>query len=169
MCYKQVPGAAWHVLLVWSHANPGAGMRTAHGLLLLASTVLLAGCTEKVTGTLTILPPPASVSSISLNGAIHLSWSDDSYLADPASFDHYRVYSTSYNLDLNVCGNGWTLEGTTVAPTFLVGPMTNGVPRCFAVSAISIDGSESLWSPVHNDTPRPDAKAVVVFTSAGNP
>ena len=144
-------------------------MRTAHGLLLLASTVLLAGCTEKVTGTLTILPPPASVSSISLNGAIHLSWSDDSYLADPASFDHYRVYSTSYNLDLNVCGNGWTLEGTTVAPTFLVGAMTNGVPRCFEITAISIDGTESLTSPTHQDTPRPDAQDVVVWTQTGDP
>src|SRR5690242_2080453 len=144
-------------------------MRTARGLLLVAFAGLLAGCTEHVTGTLTTLPPPASVSSISLNGAIHLSWSDDSYLADPSAFDHYRVYSTSYNLDLNTCGASWSLEGTTVAPTFLVGALTNGVPRCFAITAISVDGAETQFSPLHNDTPRPDAQAVAVFTTAGNP
>jgi hypothetical protein len=143
-------------------------MRTAPGMLLVASAFLLAGCTDHLTGTLTVLPPPASVGSISLNGAIHLDWSDDSYLADPSTFDHYRVYSTSYNLDLNSCGSSWSVEGTTVAPTFLVGALTNGVPRCFAISAIAIDGSESLWSPYHYDTPRPDAKSIVVFTTAGN-
>ena len=143
-------------------------MRIAPGLLL-GATFGLVGCTEHVTGTLTILPAPASVGSISLNGAIHLDWADNAYLADPSSFDHYRVYSTSYNLDLNTCGTSWTLEGTSVAPTFLVGALTNGVPRCFAISAIAIDGGESDWSQSHSDTPRPDAKAVVVFTSAGNP
>lgn len=143
-------------------------MRTASGLLLAAFAGLLAGCTDHLTGTMTILVPPASVGSISLNGAIHLSWSDDSYLSNPSAFDHYRVYSTSYNLDLNTCGTTWTLEGTTVAPTFLVGALSNGVPRCFAISAISIDGGESDWSPSHYDTPRPDAKSVVVYTTAGN-
>lgn len=143
-------------------------MRTASGLLL-AMTGLVAACTERVTQRATILPPPASVSSISLNGAVHLSWSDDSYLADPASFDHYRVYSTSYNLDLNTCGASWTVEGTTVAPTFLVGALTNGVPRCFEITAISVDGTESVASPTHQDTPRPDAQAVVVWTQAGDP
>jgi hypothetical protein len=144
-------------------------MRTAPGLLLAAFAGLLAGCTDHFTGVQTILPPPASVGSISLNGAIHLDWSDDSYLADPSAFDHYRVYGTSYNLDLNTCGSTWTVEGTTVAPEFLVGALTNGVPRCFAISAISIDGTESLWSPQHYDTPRPDAKSIVVFTTAGDP
>lgn len=144
-------------------------MRNARGLLLLATTGFLAGCTDHVTGMLTLLPPPASVSSISLNGAIHLSWSDDGYLADPSSFDHYRVYSTSYSLDVNTCGATWSLEGTTVSPTFLVGALNNGVPRCFAVTSVSIDGGESQFSPLHNDTPRPDARSVVVWTLAGDP
>jgi hypothetical protein len=143
-------------------------MRTASGLLLLAMTGLLAGCTEKVSGMLTILTPPASVSSISLNGAIHLSWSDDSYASDPSSFDHYRVYSTSYDLDHNTCGASFSLEGTTVAPTFLVGALTNGVPRCFGITGVATDGGESDFSPLHYDTPRPDAQSVVVFTTAGN-
>ncbi len=41
--------------------------------------------------------------------------------------------------------------------------MTNGVPRCFAVTAISVDGFESDRSPLRGDTPRPDARNVVVF------
>ncbi len=143
-------------------------MRTAPGLLIAAFAGLLAGCTDHVTGLLTILPAPTSVGSISLNGAIHLDWDDNAYLADPSSFDHYRVYSTSYDLDLNKCGATWSVEGTTVSPTFLAGALTNGVPRCFAISAISIDGGESDWSALHYDTPRPDARSVVVFTTAGN-
>jgi hypothetical protein len=144
-------------------------MRTSKGLLLLAATGVLAGCTDHLTGALTFLPPPASVSSISLNGAIHLSWSDDGYLADPSSFDHYRVYSTSYSIDLGTCGATFSLEGTTVAPTFLVGALTNGVPRCFAITSVSFDGGESQFSPLHNDTPRPDAQSVVVWTQTGDP
>jgi hypothetical protein len=31
------------------------------------------------------------------------------------------------------------------------------------VSAISIEGFESLWSPIHQDTPRPDARNVVLY------
>ena len=33
---------------------------------------------------------------------------------------------------------------------------------CFAVSAISIEGFESLWSPSRADTPRDDARNVIV-------
>jgi len=143
-------------------------MRAQHGLLLAALAGSLAGCTDHVTGTLTMLDAPATVSSISLNGAIHLDWDDNAYLSDPAAFDHYAVYSTSYNLDLNTCGASWSLEGTTVSPTFLVGALQNGVPRCFAISAFATDGGESAWSPYHYDTPRPDARSVLVYTAAGN-
>lgn len=114
------------------------------------------------------LPAPAALSSISLNAAIHLDWTDNAYQADPAGFWHYRVYSTSYDLDHNTCGTSWSLEGTTVAPTFLVGAMPNGQPRCFGVSAVTIEGFESLWSPLRFDTPRPDAKSQIVFTQAGD-
>jgi hypothetical protein len=73
------------------------------------------------------------------------------------------VYSASYNLDANICGNDWSLEGTTVSPEFIASALTNGVPRCFGVSAVSVEGFESMWSPLRNDTPRPDSRNVVVY------
>ncbi len=139
---------------------------------MLALSLPLAACTEKVAGNNTntvTLPAPDSLTSISLDGAIHLQWADNAYAFAPSDFDHYRVYSTSYSIDANTCGTSWALEGTTVSPTFLVGALTNGVGLCFAVSAVSIDGTESTWSPLRNDTPRPDGLNVIVFTAAGNP
>jgi hypothetical protein len=111
------------------------------------------------------VPPdvPASLSSTTLDAAIALTWSDNAYTADPANFQNYRVYSTSYNLDQDQCGTGWQLEGTTVAPEFLVGALTNGVPRCFTVTSVSVDGFESDRSPLRADTPRPDARNVVLY------
>jgi hypothetical protein len=72
------------------------------------------------------------------------------------------VYSTSYDLDNDRCGTSWQLEGTTVAPEFLVGALTNGVPRCFTVTAMSPRGAESDRSPMRADTPRPDARNVAL-------
>ena len=108
------------------------------------------------------LARPSWLTSISLNGAIHLDWSDNAYQAEPNGFDFYRVYSTAYDLDSNLCGTGWSLEGTTVSSSFLAGNLSNGRPLCFAVSAISIEGYESLWSPLRNDTPRPDGRNILL-------
>ncbi len=115
------------------------------------------------------LQRPTWLVSISLNGAVHLEGSDTAYVLEPLAFDHYRVYSTGYDLDSNLCGTHWSLEGTTVSSSFLVGNLTNGVPRCYAVSAISIEGYESLWSPLRNDTPRPDAYNVVLKALDADP
>jgi len=109
------------------------------------------------------LDAPASLFSISLNGAIHLEWDDNAYTAAPTRFKWYRIYSTAYNLDTGLCDTSWLIEGTTVAPEFLASAMTNGVPRCFGVSAVSREGYESLWSPLRQDTPRPDARNTLVF------
>jgi hypothetical protein len=114
------------------------------------------------------LEAPATLASISLNGAIHLQWSDNAYLSDPQRFKWYRVYSASYDLDNNLCGTDWGLEGTTVSPEFLASALSNGVPRCFGVSAISVEGYESLWSPLWQDTPRPDARNVLVYAFEAN-
>jgi hypothetical protein len=110
-------------------------------------------------------PPdvPAQLSSTTLDGAIALTWSDNAYTADPGNFQNYRVYSTSFDLGTRQCGAAWQLEGTTVAPEFLVGALTNGLSRCFSVSAVGQDGAESARSEVRNDTPRPDARNVVLF------
>ncbi|HEX3273582.1 MAG TPA: hypothetical protein VHR43_01900 [Gemmatimonadales bacterium] len=111
------------------------------------------------------LPPdvPAGLSSTSLDGAIALTWTDNSYTADPGSFQNYRVYSTGYDLDQNLCGTNWQLEGTTVAPEFVVGALANGVPHCYTVTALSVDGFESDRSPIRSDTPRPDSRNVVLY------
>ena len=109
------------------------------------------------------LARPATLSSISLNGAIHLEWADNAYASNPARFKWYRIYSATYDLDTGLCGASWSLEGTTVAPEFLSSALANGSPRCFGVSAVSIEGYESLWSPLRQDTPRPDARNTLVF------
>jgi hypothetical protein len=110
------------------------------------------------------IPPdvPANLESTTLDGAVALLWDDNSYVADPANFEAYGIYSTSYNYDEDVCGNTWALEGTTVAPEFLVGALTNGVPRCFAVTARSVEGAESARSTIVSDTPRPDSRNLVL-------
>lgn len=109
------------------------------------------------------LERPATLGSTTLDGAIALTWADNAYLNNPTRFRTYRVYSASYDLDQNLCGTAWSLEGSTIAPEFVAGALTNGVSRCFAISAVSLEGWESLWSPLRNDTPRPDARNVVVF------
>ena len=67
----------------------------------------------------------------------------------------------------SVCTNQWVLEGTTVSHEFLAAQLPNGVPRCFATSAISVEGLESGWSPLWLDTPRPDARNVLVWGFGG--
>jgi len=109
------------------------------------------------------LDRPSSLSSISLNGAIHLEWADNAYLTNPTRFKWYRIYSASYDLDTGLCGGSWSLEGTTIAPEFLASALTNGSPRCFGVSDLSTEGYESLWSPLRQDTPRPAARNLLVF------
>ena len=59
-----------------------------------------------------------------------LFWSDNAFVSDPTRFAVYRVYSTSYDLDAGLCGVSWAVEGTTVAPEFLVGAL---IERCAAL------------------------------------
>lgn len=115
------------------------------------------------------LPRPNGLTTTSLDGAIALTWPDNAFQTDPQGFLTYRIYSTSYDLDLDRCGTTWSLEGSTIAPEFVAGALTNGVPRCFGVSAVSIEGFESLWSPIRDDTPRPDARNVVLFARQADP
>lgn len=114
-----------------------------------------------------VLDTPASLTSASLDGAVALTWSDNAYVSDPDFFENYRVYTTSYNIDTDRCGRDWTLEGTTVAPEFVVGALANGVPRCFTVTAVNRDGHESDRSPIRSDTPRPDAHNVALAVDQG--
>jgi len=112
-----------------------------------------------------MLPAPATLVSTSLDGAIALAWADNAHTASPGRFSDYRIYSAAYNLDADLCDVAWFLEGTTVAPEFIAGALPNGQPRCFAVTAVSSEGYESLWSPIRADTPRPDARNIVLYSS----
>ncbi|MGA2384088.1 MAG: hypothetical protein ABSG61_11720 [Gemmatimonadales bacterium] len=135
--------------------------------LVVASAAALNACYDRGVSNPTVVtvPAPTYLNSVSLNGAVYLSWDDTPYASSPNAFSHYQVYSTSYDLDHNLCGSSWSVEGTTVSPEFLVGALTNGVPLCLAVSAISVDDYESDRSPLRNDTPRPDARNVVLFST----
>jgi hypothetical protein len=111
------------------------------------------------------LPAPQSLTSVTLNGGVQLQWAQNAFDADPDVFDYYRVYSTPVAASGTCDTNGWSLEGTTVSDGFLSRNLPNGVTVCFAVSAISRDGHESLWSSVREDTPRFDARALVLDAS----
>ena len=127
------------------------------------SLVLIAACSSDRADP--GIPPdvPASLLSTTLDGAVALSWTDNSYTSDPANFESYRIYSTSYDFDTDSCGTTWGLEGTTVAPEFVVGALVNGTSRCFGVSATSSDGAESARSGTVWDTPRPDTRNVLLY------
>lgn len=115
------------------------------------------------------LAAPDWLESTSLNRAILLFWSDNPFTLAPEGFKQYRIYSTGFSLDDGLCDADWRLEGTTVAPEFLVSAVTNGVPLCFGVSAESIEGFESMWSPLRADTPRWDARNVVMWADQVDP
>ena len=109
------------------------------------------------------LPAPASLNSITLYRAVQLSWSSNSRTADPHAFDYYRVYSTVWSAAASRCDDSlWILEGTTISEDFISTGLTNGVRYCFAVSAVSRDGHESLFSVPRDDTPRYDSRNVIL-------
>ena len=109
------------------------------------------------------LASPSGLSSISLDRAVQLAWNANAREGAASLFLEYRVYSTNYDLDDDRCIEGdWVLEGSTVSEDFLVTGIANGAPRCFAVSSVSRDGHESAWSGARADTPRYDARNVLV-------
>lgn len=128
------------------------------------------GRSETLVVDLTIrLPAPQALTSTTLNHAVHLVWDDNAVESTVATFDHYRVYSSAYSAAKAVCEAPWYFEGSTVSDAFLVGNLPNGQTRCFAVSAISVEGHESTWSNPRLDTPRSDAKSALVFAAEFKP
>lgn len=108
------------------------------------------------------LVAPTDLSGVSLDGAVQLGWADNARIAGGSQFRHYRVFSTVVTAG-GACDAGrWIVEGATVSNTFLVAGLTNGVSRCFAVTAMSASGIESAMSRPWTDTPRPDARHVVL-------
>lgn len=128
------------------------------------------GRSATITVDLTVrLPAPLGLTSTTLDRAIHLAWQDNAVQSTIAQFDHYRIYSSAWSSAKGVCEAPWYFEGSTVSDGFLVGNLPNGVSRCFAVSAISADGHESTWSAARLDTPRSDAKSVLVWVAETRP
>jgi hypothetical protein len=129
--------------------------------------VLVAACSSDRTGPGIAPAVPDDLVTITLDGAVALTWSDNSYTSDPENFQNYRIYSTSFDWEAppgtDGCGTSWRLEGTTVAPEFLAGALANGVPRCFSVSAVGRDGAESGRTESELDTPRPDSRNQVIY------
>jgi len=123
---------------------------------------LIAACSSDRTSPGSPPDVPVDLLSTTLDRAVALSWDDNAYTADPGNFQSYAIYSTTYDFDNDVCGNSWALEGTTVAPEFVVGALANGVSRCFTVTARSVEGAESARSVARADTPRPDSRNVVL-------
>jgi hypothetical protein len=107
------------------------------------------------------LPAPRGLVSVTLNGGADLTWDPNAFEADPDLFEYYRVYSSSWNATSG-CQDDWALEGTTVSDGFVTRNLPNGETRCFVVTAISRDGHESIRSNVREDTPRYDARNIVV-------
>jgi len=105
---------------------------------------------------------PATLSSTSLDGAIALVWSDNPFQNNPDIFGNYQIYGASFDIDTGECGTDFAVEGTTVAPEFLVAALANGIPRCFTVTAVSVDGLESERSPLRGDTPRFDSRNIAL-------
>lgn len=112
------------------------------------------------------LPAPTGLVSISLNRAIQLSWSSNAYDASNGDFETYRVYSSSFDANRGMCAADWALEGTTVSDAFLSSNLTNGMTRCFAVTAVNGAGLESEWSETRQDTPRYDTRSTLVYSTA---
>ncbi|MEJ7810842.1 MAG: hypothetical protein WKG32_10580 [Gemmatimonadaceae bacterium] len=112
------------------------------------------------------LAAPTALTSVSLDRAVQLSWAANAREGHASVFSYYRVYSTPYDLDKDLCDDvNWALEGSTVSEDFLVTGIANGAPRCFATSAVSVDGHESAWARPRADTPRYDARNSVVFAT----
>ena len=112
------------------------------------------------------LESPAWLSSTSLNRAVFLYWSDNPFQNAQSAFQAYRVYSTPYSLDQNLCDSQWVEEGTTISPEFIVSELVNGTSRCFRISAVRGDGAGSQGSPIGEETPRPAAGSFTHPTQA---
>ena len=115
------------------------------------------------------LVAPHALTGVSLDGAIQLGWADNARLAGGSEFRHYRVFSTVSTASGGCDPGRWVVEGATLSNAFLVGGLTNGVTRCFAVTAMGASGIESAMSSAWIDTPRPDARHVVVDAFGARP
>ena len=109
------------------------------------------------------LDKPTTLVSTTLNGAVALTWSDNAYLSQPESASGSIGSTVPPTTSTPISAGPPGVSRAPPSPrSSSPAALPNGVPRCFGVSAVSIEGFESLWSPIVDDTPRPDARNVVV-------
>ena len=123
--------------------------------MMIATLLLIAGCNDDET---VVAPPrdmtppaaPRGLASVTGDQAAYLSWLANTE-PDVAG---YRIYESS-------CSSGpscpYDLVGVTAGTSFVVGGLTNGVTRYFAILAYDHAGNESplSYEDVY-DTPRPE-------------
>jgi hypothetical protein len=138
-------------------------MRIAMAMML-GLAVIMNGCDDQ-TAPRDLVPPaaPRGVFSVTGDGSVSLHW-----LANTESdLAGYGVYETN----CPDCPNGpYTRVGGTQGTSYVVGPLTNGVTRYFAVSAFDQSGNESELS--HDDifdTPRPAGSNLLITEATAAP
>ncbi len=104
---------------------------------------------------LPVAPPiPDGLDVVPLDGALFITWSDASRLADDFSF--YRVYLEG--------GDGSVLLlGETDSEGFLDSLVENGNTYGYVVSAVDEQGHESELSTLEEGTPRPDFHGELLY------
>jgi hypothetical protein len=111
--------------------------------------VLIAGCNDSTTSSRDVTPPaaPRGIRTITGDQSVHLDWLANTE-PDVAGYNVYMGPCYDVSCAKKV--------GTTTSTSFVVGGLTNGVTRYFAVSAYDHAGNESgLSYDVIFDTPRP--------------
>lgn len=108
---------------------------------------------------------PAGLAGTPLDSAVELAWQSNSISGPNGShFDFYRVYSQDTNNGACV-GSSTVLEGQSVSNAFVITGISNGVTRCYLVTAVTKSGHEStpstsvLLTPESTDPPFSAARA----------
>ncbi len=133
--------------------------------------VLLAACTTTTTATGRASPPRRRRASPAPRSTAPSRWCGRTIRSRPIPTSSGTTGSTAppTTSTRTPAARTGCVEGTTVAPEFLVGALANGVPRCFSVTAVSVDGLESDRSPLRGDTPRPDSRNVALSAAPTTP
>src|SRR2546423_7378455 len=79
--------------------QPSSETSPMRGWLIPVVLLAVACSSNDRSGPGTPVDSPTSLSSTTLDGAIALTWSDNSFASDPGNFQNYRVYSATFDFD----------------------------------------------------------------------